>query len=261
MIEEKTREERFDEAVEKIVRQNNEIAKSAAEVLPFYQGRSDAPKREKLLEAVLDPMRNGAKVNLEELEDSLKEFARGEYPVEDMERLFDSCLWLVQDVLEQVHRGKGLHVLASLMSDFYRYLITPIPTRIEEHIKKIDEYFEKWIKYCCKNAAEFYDLTTVKIEERKRKKFNRKPRLLSYFSNANLSVLFRVHPNTISNWKLDKVATPPGFKEAIRSQSKDMIRSIAERYQAAHLGKGDAMNRKNLSRNLSEEEIYKYRRR
>lgn len=76
-----------------------------------------------------------------------------------------------------------------------------------------------------------------------------------FFSDANLSILFGSHENTIANWRKRK-GTPEGFSAAFESRDEQAMRKVAEKYRASR-GKHDVMSAKKLLRNLSDEEILK----
>lgn len=84
---------------------------------------------------------------------------------------------------------------------------------------------------------------------------HRKPAEKDYLSDSNLSILFAVHVNTISNWRKGKSA-PDGFADAIARRDANAMRLVSEKYKA-NRAKKDVMNTKHVKRGISEEQIYR----
>lgn len=143
--------------VARIVRQNRQIRDIARKHSNFYKGHGAEPPRAERLSLQTNPKRNGAEANLNELAAALKFFPRGMYPVNVLNRLFDSTISLIEDDLESVCPAEALNIAVTVVSDFYLYLTTPFTlTPTLEHERAIDEHIARWKRRFCKNSDAFY---------------------------------------------------------------------------------------------------------
>lgn len=193
------RDERFCKAARALVAHNIELCDQAREVSPFYQGNCacDVPVRERRIETLLNPKRNGAANLLEEFGEACKLYRRGEYPHEPLHILTNSILSLIEDVLEPIYRHQALNVSATVVSDFYNYLITPNTcTSDADHVRKIDEFITRLQKRFCQNADAFYNRTSSLLE-----RYRPKPRRSTRKGSGRHGTLSRTQDQQLSEFK------------------------------------------------------------
>ncbi len=113
------------------------------------------------------------------------------------------------------------------------------------------------VRICDEDVKRIVDESSEKAA-RLAESYSTLPAENDYLSDENLSRLFEASKSTIYNWRKGKVAAPLGFNNAFMSRDHKAMAKAAELYKANRC-KGDAMNRKHVMRNMSEEDIYNHR--